>query len=262
VAAFNTGGYSIHVNPGTYTVTASGGQLATPLTQIVTVGTMSTRLNFTPQGTRVDQMPSNLFQVAQLFTHSTENFQHFVTNAYQTYLKRNPGASEVNFWVTAMSQGATDEQVEANFIGSAEYIANHGGTSRAWVSSMYQDLLGRTAAPSEIDWWLQNMARGTSASDVALGFAASAEREGQRISATYLIVLGRRATPAEVNWWVARFQQGASNEDVAAGFLASPEFYNNLGHGNLVNWLQSVYQDVLHRWASSGELAYWQAQLH
>jgi uncharacterized protein YkwD len=262
VAAFNTGGYSIHVNPGTYTVTASGGQLAAPLTQIVTVGTMNTRLNFTPQGTRVDQIPGNLLQVAAMFTHSTENFQHFVTNAYQTYLKRNPSAWEINYWVSAMSQGVTDEQVEANFIGSAEYIANHGGTSRAWVSSMYQDLLGRAAAPSEIDWWLQNMARGTAASDVALGFAASAEREGQRISATYLIVLGRRATPAEVNWWVDRFQQGATNEDVAAGFLASSEFYDKLGHGNVVNWLQSVYQDVLHRWASSGELAYWQAQLH
>jgi hypothetical protein len=197
-----------------------------------------------------------------MFTHSTENFQHFVTNAYQTYLKRNPSAYEVNFWVTGMSQGVTDEQVEANFIGSPEYIANHGGTSRAWVSSMYQDLLGRTAAANEIDWWLQSMARGTSASDVALGFAASAEREGQRIGATYLVVLGRKATANEINWWVDRFQHGATNEDVAAGFLASPEFYNNVGHGNVVNWLQYVYLDVLHRWASSGELQSWQAQLH
>ena len=48
---------------------------------------------------------------------------------------------------------------------------------------------------------------------------------------------------------------------MAAGFLLSQEFYNNMGKGNVVNWLQSVYLDVLHRTASSGELAYWQTQL-
>jgi uncharacterized protein YkwD len=262
VSAFDTGGYSIRLNPGTYVVTASGGQLANPITQIVTVGAASVRLNFTPQGTQVNSLPGNLLQVAGTFTHSSENFQHFVTNAYQTYLKRNPNASEISFWVNAMTQGMSDEQVEASFIGSQEYIGNHGGSSAAWISSMYQDLLGRTAAQSEIDQWMQKLSDGMAPSDVAYGFAASPEREGQRISNTYLAVLGRKASAPEVSYWVNRFEQGASNEDVAAGFMGSPEFYNNIAHGNVVNWLQDVFQAVLHRSASSSELVYWQTQLH
>jgi uncharacterized protein YkwD len=43
---FDSGGYSIQVNPGTYTVTASGGGLAAPITQTVTVGTGNIELDF------------------------------------------------------------------------------------------------------------------------------------------------------------------------------------------------------------------------
>ncbi|HEV3202754.1 MAG TPA: CAP domain-containing protein, partial [Gemmataceae bacterium] len=41
---FSSGGYSFQVNPGTYTVTASGGGLGTPLVQNVTVGGNNFRL--------------------------------------------------------------------------------------------------------------------------------------------------------------------------------------------------------------------------
>jgi N-acetylneuraminic acid mutarotase len=48
-AAWATGGYSIQVRPGTYTVTASGGRLAHPVTARVTVGHTNVRLNFIGQ---------------------------------------------------------------------------------------------------------------------------------------------------------------------------------------------------------------------
>jgi uncharacterized protein YkwD len=43
-----SGGYSIQVNPGTYTVTAEGGGLPVPVTRVVTVGSINCRLNFQP----------------------------------------------------------------------------------------------------------------------------------------------------------------------------------------------------------------------
>ncbi len=46
--SFDSGGYSIQVAPGTYTVTASGGPLLQPISQTVTVGTQNLRLNFNP----------------------------------------------------------------------------------------------------------------------------------------------------------------------------------------------------------------------
>jgi N-acetylneuraminic acid mutarotase len=48
-AAWDTGGYSIQVNPGTYTVTASSGRLAAPVSTTVTVGHTNYRLNFIGQ---------------------------------------------------------------------------------------------------------------------------------------------------------------------------------------------------------------------
>ncbi len=262
VAAFDAGGYSLQLNPGTYTVTASGGGLATPITQTVTVGSTNVRLNFlTSNRTQVNSAPNNLLQIAGTFTHSTENFQRFVTNAYRTYLQRTPDSAGVNYWVNRMAQGMTDEQLEASFVGSDEYVSDHGGASAAWVKDIYQNLLGRSASQAEIDHWLQQMAQGLSTNDVAYGFAASPEREGERISKTYQDVLGRRATADEVHYWVNRFEQGATNEDVAAGFIASPEFYNNAGKGNVIDWLQAMYQDLLHRVPTGGELVYWQTQM-
>jgi uncharacterized protein YkwD len=43
---FASGGYRFQVNPGVYTVTASGGGLATPVTEMVVVGVTSYRLTF------------------------------------------------------------------------------------------------------------------------------------------------------------------------------------------------------------------------
>src|SRR5262249_4688926 len=48
VTTWGSGGYSFRLSPGTYTVTASGGGLASPVTRTVTVGSQNYRLNFLP----------------------------------------------------------------------------------------------------------------------------------------------------------------------------------------------------------------------
>src|SRR5579883_2573161 len=51
--------------------------------------------------------------IAAGLTHSAENYQGFLAQAYQSYLGRAPDASGEQYWVNRMSQGTTDEQVEA-----------------------------------------------------------------------------------------------------------------------------------------------------
>jgi len=48
---------------------------------------------------------------------------------------------------------------------------------------MYQDLLGRGPDQPGVQFWLKRLAAGVTPAQVAYGFAASAEREGQRITA-------------------------------------------------------------------------------
>src|SRR5207237_4594788 len=113
-----------------------------------------------------------------------------------------------------------------SFIGSAEYIKSHGGAGAGWVKGMYQDLLGRTPSQAEVDGWVKALAAGESTTDIAFGFAASAEREGQRVTADYQQYLGRSPSAAEVAGWVSAFESGTkTNEDVVAGFVGSVEYF-------------------------------------
>jgi hypothetical protein len=206
----------------------------------------------------VQAMPKNLTTLASGLTHGTEALSIFVTNAYHLYLKRLPDSQGLSYWVNQLqNKGVTDEQLETGFISSTEYIQSHGGTGQAWVTGMYQDLLGRNPDPSGLAYWTNALATGTSAYSVAFGFAASAEREGQRIAGDYEIFLGRALDAAGQSYWVNQFLNGARNEDVVAGFVASLEYYQNpnKGQSNHTAWVDSVFQDILHRDPSASELA-------
>jgi hypothetical protein len=204
--------------------------------------------------------PNNVPAVARSLTHSAEYYADFVTAAYLHYLGRTPAASEVNGWVASMQHGLTDEQLEAGFIGSPEYIANHGGTGAGWVTAVYHDLLGRAPSADEVNAWVNHLNQGETTQAVAYGFAASFERESQRVQADYQTFLGREASQAEVAAWANAFEQGMTNEDVVAGFAGSFEYFN--AHGSTVNdWLVAAYADVLHRPLDAANLQSWDAAL-
>jgi hypothetical protein len=204
--------------------------------------------------------PAGLTAVASAFTHSAEFYGNFVIAAYQRYLGRTPAAPEVGGWITLMQQGLSDERLEAGFIGSQEYIADHGGSGAGWVTGMYQDLLGRTPAQAEVDSWVRALANGMSPTQVAYGFAASAERESQRVTADYQKYVGRTPSSAEVAGWVRNFLNGASNEDVIAGFVGSLEYFQR-HDSNVQEWLLASYQDILSRQPSPAELQGWLSYL-
>jgi hypothetical protein len=208
--------------------------------------------------------PANLAQVASALTHSQEHYTQFVTQAYQQYLGHSPDAPGLNAWVNAMMVGSvTDERLEAGIIGSAEYIANHGGAGRGWVVGMYQDLLGRTPAEEEVQGWLNALDHGVSETTVAYSLAASQEREGIRVRGDYRTYLGRDASAAEVNSWVNAFLAGFSNEDVVAAFVGSQEYYNSnqKGQGNRAVWIAMAYEQILGRTPSADECNGWLAVL-
>jgi hypothetical protein len=205
-------------------------------------------------------VPGNLAAVANQLTHSDESYRNFITQAYLRYLGRQPDAPGLAGWLQAMRNGLSDEQLEAGFIGSAEYIADHGGQGAGWVIGMYHDLLGRAPAQAEVDGWVNALNNGTSPTQVAYGFAASAEREGIRVNNDYLNYLGRPASSAEVAGWVSAFENGTSNENVIAGFVGSPENFGD--HDDCAGiWIEATYLNVLGRPASASELHNWIAVL-
>ena len=201
--------------------------------------------------------PTAWLTVANGLTHSAEYYTNVVTAAYQQYLGRLPDANGLAYWVNQMQQGLSDERLEAGFIGSPEYIADHGGPGANWVQGLYQDLLGRAPAANEVAYWVNNLNNGMSPAEVAYGFASSAEREGQRVTADYQRYLGRAPSAAEVSYWVNTFLAGTDNETVVAGFVGSQEFFQTQGQNNVNDWLFVAYQEILNRPPDAAGEAYW-----
>jgi hypothetical protein len=205
--------------------------------------------------------PAQLGYVSLGLTQSTGYYSHVITSAYQSYLQRSPDVSGLAYWVGRLQKGLCDEELEAGFIGSAEYIQNHGGTGDAWVGGMYQDLLGRRPDPAGLQYWLDRLHQGADPHAIAYGFAASPEREAMRVREDYFKYLGRTPAQAEVDYWVDQFiNHGRSNEGVIGGFVGSLEYYQR-HYANVPDYLASAYQDILGRTPNPAGLKDWLAIL-
>jgi hypothetical protein len=242
---------AIGIAPGVYTVTVRAAQTNAPAataTFTITVGPSSTN-----QGSGMAARQT----MALGLTQSAEYYTDFITAVYQKYLGRAPDASGLAYWLNLMqNQGFSDEHLEAGFIGSTEYINDHGGAGAGWITGMYVDLLGRTPSQTEVQYWLNQLAAGESTTDIAYGFAASQERESERVEADYQQYLGRSASATEVSYWVNSFLNGGSNEQVIAGFLSSQEYYQAQGD-NIVDWLFADYRATLNREPDNSGYQYW-----
>jgi predicted outer membrane repeat protein len=234
---FNVTGSHTYAKEGPYTVAVA----------VTGAGDAKATAGSTVHVARFGPPPANLLGVANALSASAEYFRNLVTGIYQRYLGRGPDPTGLAAWVTLLQGSLTDEQLEAGFIGSPEYIQNHGGTGENWVRGMYHDLLGRAPDAAGLNAWLTQLRQGVSPAAIALGFAASAEREGQRVAEDYQRYLGRAPAAAEVSLWVDLFvNQGARNEQVIGGFVGSPEYFQR-HYGNARDWLFSAYQDILGR---------------
>jgi streptogramin lyase len=262
-----------HTSPGSITANGGGSFTVSGSTIYAAEGPYSVSIHITDAGgsaittasvvhvARSGPLPTNLSAVSLGLTKSAEYYSSVVTGAYQRYLQRNPDAIGLAFWVSRLQSGLTDEQLEAGFIGSPEYIQNHGGTRAGWVVGLYHDLLGRAPDAAGLNNWLSQLNQGATPYSIALGFAAGAEREAIRVTADYQRYLGRAPSVDEVAYWVDQFvNHGQTNEDLIAGFVGSVEYFYR-HYGNVPDYLQSVYADVLNRSPDAAGVDHWVSAL-
>jgi hypothetical protein len=250
------GTFTVHAThaytPGTFTLTA------TLMVQVLENGSVS-QASSTAQATVTVPLPTSaqLGAVASALTHSFEGNSDFARKSYQHFLGRTPSAGEVNGWAMQMQGGLSDENVEADFLASAEYLASHGGAGAAWIRGLYQDLLGRLPSQAEVDGWVGNLNQGMSALAAAQGFAFSGEHEGQCVATDYQLALHRTADPTtEIGGWLGLLAAGASREDVLAAILASAECFQTNG-GTAASWLNGAYEACFNRPADAMADASW-----
>jgi hypothetical protein len=105
----------------------------------------------------------------------------FVANCYRQYLQRDPEPDGLRGWVDQLRGGASRDQVRAGILASDEYYALQGGNDRDFVIGLYRDVLGRDAARSEVDGWVQAIrGHGGDRRDVTYDFVISARDELRR----------------------------------------------------------------------------------
>jgi hypothetical protein len=129
----------------------------------------------------------------------------------------------------------------------------------AYVQGMYNDLLARTGALTEVIPWANTYIADpvNGATMVTSAIANSDAALLWTINSYYLKFLGRTAETSGAQYWLSQVRAGLSLEGVQAGITSSPEFLADTSS----HYVQGLYRAFLGRTGSAAELAYWQALL-
>jgi hypothetical protein len=132
----------------------------------------------------------------------------------------------------------------------------------AFVETLYLDFLHRTgdlSNPNDAGHWVSALGKGMPAATVANLIARSPEALGVDVGRFYHRFLGRDADPAGRASFVSYLQGGGTLEGVSQMMLASPEYQSRFPTNS--SFVQSLYQNLLHRTGSTAEVNAWVAQL-
>jgi uncharacterized membrane protein len=160
---------------------------------------------------------------------SAEYFANLVKPLYQTDLGRAADSAGLAWWVAQLQAGLSDAQLQADFLGSAEFYQKSGGTDPDWVNALYQAVLHRPADAQGDAYWAAQLAHGEQRTNVAYGFTFSPERANQQLADDYAQYLGRAIDPQALASGEAALAHGATNEDTLTMILASDEYYKLYG---------------------------------
>jgi uncharacterized protein YkwD len=258
VATWDSGGYSFQVAPGTYTVTASGGNLAAPITQVITVGSQNVALNFTGTAKPIGNDPfvPKIYQtvlgrqpsasdllfwntviqsgashavLAAAIESSSEARGREISGWYQTYLGRSPSQNDVSWWTAQLNGGLDETGVEGAMLGSPEYLhlaqtsaVGSTNVSQAFIQSVYRQVLERNANIPDTSYWLNNLLV-NSPTEVAQSILNSSEARSDAVEGYYQAILGRStsASAGEVAFWAT---SALTLEEIRIQFESSAEF--------------------------------------
>ena len=153
-----------------------------------------------------------------------------VTRLYFAFFNRIPDYPGLQFQVNAYRTGTPLTVIANNFTLSPEFAATYGSlTDSQYVSLLYQNVLGRTPAQSEIDFHVNRLATGSTRGEVMVGFSESPEYKALKFRAVYVTnmyvgMLRRAPEQAGFDFWVGYMTAGNSGQALIEGFLNAPEY--------------------------------------
>ena len=319
-ASWASGGYQMVLPEGAYTVTAYGGALGGFARYDVVMGSQNLKLDIRRQDSRSledglsggagdermvaipglrwmdggagadtltgsagdDLLAGDDLPLAALLSEDSAAAGAQVFRLYGATLGRQPDAAGYLGWTEALQSGAQSlSEVAAGFVSSREFQATYGPLDdTAFVTLLYQNVLGRAPDATGLRGWLDALAGGRSHTDVVLGLSESSEYKAQTIASAggfvaasdpagwsddvyrlYRATLDRAPDAAGFDGWTGALAAGRSLGTVAAGFVDSREFQNVYGALDDAGFVTLLYDNVLSRAPDAGGLADWTARL-
>ncbi|MEL7156943.1 MAG: DUF4214 domain-containing protein [Actinomycetota bacterium] len=139
---------------------------------------------------------------------SPEGSRAEVRRAYGQLLGRSPDPVGEDYWTTHLSgHGVLDLRVL--LMAGDEFHLRAGGTDDAWITALYQEVLGRSPEAAGRAYWLGLVQIGVPRAAIAGAIYQSPEALGRRVDAYYQDLLGRSPSAAE--------RAGGANVILASG---------------------------------------------
>lgn len=100
-----------------------------------------------------------------------------VARLYQAVFQRTGDQGGLGFWIQQLDDGASLMSVAQAFIQSPEFINRFGEdiSNSQYISSLYNDVLGRAADSDGALFWLTALQNGLSRADILISFSESEE---------------------------------------------------------------------------------------
>ncbi len=149
----------------------------------------------------IDAVDAGQRLVSELVT-GEEFTSSLVEDLYRRAFGRPPIDAGLTYWrgrlVASAAVGV--DNIGTSFFASPEFYRRSGGTNRAFVGALYQNILGRTAAEGGLQHWVGLLDTGAgSRRSVAANFFQSTESNKTRARALHLQILGEPPSQAELS---------------------------------------------------------------
>jgi hypothetical protein len=177
-----------------------------------------------PQGT------GGYGQIAQYFFLSPELLTPVIDAFYETFLLRAADPAGEAYWMNVWQAAGGPETTEAGMIQSSEFFQSAANTypqlsaNAAFVTALYERLLGRAADSDGLDYWTGQLANGVSRYQVALSFVESDEAFTNDVNAWFEEYLQRAPTSAELSTYVAHLVNNETDAKVQTEIIDLPDF--------------------------------------
>ena len=193
--------------------------------------------------------------------------ESFVTDVYLAALVRTPDTSELSYWVDVLATEPTPDTVRGmlHVVFDGPEFRRRPVNPWQYVEALYQAMLGRDPAPSELDWWVQAVL--DRFNTLLPEFVESSEFQRlvpscrDQAAVTLLVgrlyqqVLRRVASAAELAWWAQDIITWCALEDAVETFFNTDEY---LGMPRtLTDHVTVLYRALLAREPDTGGLAWW-----